>query len=289
MRTWAMHEVVERLLNLLDLEQVDQNHFRGSSEDLGFKNVFGGQVVGQAMVAAYRTVENRLSHSMHGYFLRPGDANADIEYEVHCIRDGKSFTTRRVIATQHGQEIFMLAASFQTEEEGFEHQFEMPQVKQPEELVSELEMRRRFQHLIPEKVREQFTRESPIEIRPVNPMNYLAPDKRQPVKYNWFRAVSPLPDDPAVHQCILAYASDFGLLGTSLQPHGVTFYQRGMQVASLDHAIWFHRSFRADDWLLYAMDAPSASHGRGFNRGNIFDRQGRLVASVCQEALIRQR
>ena len=282
-----MQDVVQKLLDLLDLEQVDADHFRGCSEDLGFKNVFGGQVVGQAMVAAYRTVEGRLAHSMHGYFLRPGDANADIEYEVQRIRDGKSFTTRRVIAKQHGQEIFTLTASFQVGEGGFEHQFEMPQVKQPEELVSELDMARKFQQMIPEKVRERFTRDRPIEIRPVKPLNYLAPDKREPVKHNWFRAVSRLPDDPIVHQCILAYASDFGLLGTSLQPHGKTFYQREMQVASLDHAIWFHREFRADDWLLYSMDSPSASHARGFNRGNIFDRQGRLVASVCQEALIR--
>src|SRR5690554_6580185 len=283
-----MQDVVQRLLDLLNVEEVGRDHFRGCSEDLGFKAVFGGQVVGQAMMAAYRTVENRLAHSMHGYFLRPGDANADIEYEVHRIRDGKSFTTRRVMAKQHGEEIFTLTASFQVEEEGFEHQFEMPSVKAPEELVSELEMARRFQHLIPEKVREKFTMDRPIEIRPVKPLNYLAPDKREPVKHQWFRATSPLPDDPVIHQCILAYASDFGFLGTSLQPHGVSFYQKGIQVASLDHAIWFNRSFRVDDWLLYSMDSPSASHARGLNRGNIFDRQGRLVASVAQEALIRK-
>lgn len=284
-----MQDVVNQLLELLDVQRLDADHFRGCSEDLGFKNVFGGQVVAQALMAAYRTVEGRLVHSLHGYFLRPGDANADIEYEVQRSRDGKSFTTRRVIATQHGEEIFTLAASFQVAEDGFEHQFPMPQVKQPEELVSELEMARRFQHLIPEKVRERFTRDRPIEIRPVNPINYLAPDKREPVKHNWFRAISRLPDDPIIHHCVLAYASDFGLLGTSMQPHGVSFYQPHMQVASLDHAIWFNRDFRVDDWLLYAMDSPSASHGRGLNRGNIFDRQGRLVASVVQEALIRRR
>src|SRR5690606_16819451 len=283
-----MQDVVQMLLDLLDLERIDEDHFRGASEDLGFKNVFGGQVLGQAMMAAYRTVEGRLAHSMHGYFLRPGDPNEAIEYEVHRMRDGKSFTTRRVIARQHGQEIFALMASFQVDEEGFEHQFAMPDVKQPEELISELEMRRRFKDLIPEKVRELFTRDSPIEIRPINPINYLKPDRREPVKHQWFRAISPLPDDPAVHHCILAYASDFGFLGTSMQPHGVTFYQRNVQVASLDHSIWFNRSFRADDWLLYHMDSPSASHARGLNRGNIYDRQGRLVASVAQEALIRK-
>ncbi len=283
-----MQDVVQMLLDLLNLEQVDEDHFRGASEDLGFKNVFGGQVLGQAMMAAYRTVEGRLAHSMHGYFLRPGDPNEAIEYEVHRMRDGKSFTTRRVIARQHGQEIFALMASFQVEEEGFEHQFPMPEVKQPEELVSELEMRRRFKDLIPEKVRELFTRDSPIEIRPVKLINYLNPDKREPIKHQWFRAITALPDDPAVHHCILAYASDFGFLGTSLQPHGVSFYQKNVQVASLDHSIWFNRSFRADDWLLYEMDSPSASHARGLNRGNIYDRQGRLVASVAQEALIRK-
>lgn len=283
-----MQDVVQKLVDLLNVEAVDTDHFRGYSEDLGFRNVFGGQVVGQAMMAAYRTVENRLAHSMHGYFLRPGDANADIEYTVQRIRDGKSFTTRRVIATQHGEEIFTLAASFQVEEQGFEHQIDMPQVNAPEELTSELEMARRFQHLIPEKVRERFTRDRPIEIRPINPINYLAPDKRPPIKHHWFRTVSALPDDPVIHQCLLAYASDFGFLGTSLQPHGVSFYQKNIQVASLDHAIWFHRSFRFDDWLLYSMDSPSAAHGRGLNRGSIFDRQGRLVASVAQEALIRK-
>lgn len=283
-----MQDVVQKLVDLLNVEKVDADHFRGRSEDLGFKNVFGGQVVGQAMMAAYQTVENRLAHSMHGYFLRPGDPHADIEYEVHRIRDGRSFTTRRVMALQHGEEIFTLTASFQVEESGFEHQLEMPEVEGPEGLKSELEMARRFQHLIPEKLREKFTRDRPIEIRPINPINYLAPDKRPPIKHHWFRTASPLPDDPAIHQCLLAYASDFGFLGTSLQPHGVSYYQRGIQVASLDHAIWFNRHFRFDDWLLFSMESPSAAHARGLNRGNIFDRQGRLVASVAQEALIRK-
>ncbi|MCP5161293.1 MAG: acyl-CoA thioesterase II [Hahellaceae bacterium] len=284
-----MSEVLQKLVSLLQLTEVGTDHFQGCSEDLGFKNVFGGQVLGQALMAAYRTVEGRLAHSMHGYFLRPGDHSLPIEYEVQRIRDGQSFVTRRVIARQKSQEIFTLLASFQADEEGFEHQFDMPDAPDLEGLWSELDIRRKFQHLIPEKVKEQFTRDRPIEIRPVKPMNYLQPDVRLPFKQTWFRAVAELPEDQALHHCILAYASDFGLLGTSLHPHGVTFMQKGMQVASLDHALWFHRDFRVDEWLLYDMDSPSASHGRGFNRGNIYSRDGILVASVCQEALIRQR
>lgn len=284
-----MTEVLEKLVELLQLESVDELNFRGCSEDLGFKNVFGGQVLGQAMMAAYRTVDGKDVHSMHGYFLRPGDHGCPIDYEVQVVRNGASFATRRVIAKQHSKEIFTLNASFQTPEEGYEHQFDMPETEGPEGILSELEMRRKFSDLIPEKVKEQFTRDRPIEIRPVNPVNYLKPDVRAPYKQNWFRAVAKLPDDPAIHRCILAYASDFGLLGTSMYPHGISFMQKGMQVASLDHAIWFHRDFRVDEWLLYDMDSPSASQGRGFNRGNIYNQQGVLVASVCQEALIRNR
>ncbi|WP_369599970.1 acyl-CoA thioesterase II [Hahella sp. SMD15-11] len=285
-----MTDVVQQLLSLLELKPLDECLFQGESQDLGFRNVFGGQVVSQALMAAYNTVaEDRTAHSLHAYFLRPGDPHHPIFYEVTEVRDGRSFSVRRVIARQHNKEILALMASFQTEEEGFEHQAEMPEVAGPEGLVSELEMRRKFRDLIPERIREQFTCDRPIEIRPVNPVNYLKPEPMPPVKHNWFRAVSRLPDAIRWHHCVLAYASDFGLLGTSLQPHAVTFMQKDMQVASLDHAVWFHRPFRADDWLLYSMDSPSASGGRGMNRGQIFTRDGVLVASTAQEALIRRR
>jgi acyl-CoA thioesterase-2 len=284
-----MTDVLNKLVELLQLKRVTENRFEGCSEDLGFKNVFGGQVLGQAIMAAYHTVSGRIAHSMHGYFLRPGDHSLPIQYEVQNIRDGGSFSARRVIACQYDKEIFTLTASFQAEETGLEHQFTMPQTTDPDELMSELEMRRRFKHLIPEKVREQLTRDRPIEIRPVNPINYKDPEIREPYKQNWFRADGKLGDSISLHQSLLAYASDFGLLGTSLLPHGVSFAQKQMQVASIDHSIWFHRPFRADDWLLYDMDSPSSSSGRGFNRGNIFNQKGELVASVCQEALIRKR
>lgn len=284
-----MTNVLNQLVDVLKLKQLDELHFEGCSEDLGFRNVFGGQVCGQAMMAAYQTVEQLQAHSMHGYFLRAGDPNLPIQYEAQIIRDGSSFSARRIIARQYDKEIFTLNVSFQKPEKGFEHQFNMPDTTEPEVLLSELEMRRRFKHLIPEHLREQFTRDRPIEIRPVNPINYSNPDVRAPYKQNWFRAVGKLPDDLALHHCILAYASDFGLLGTSMLPHGVSFAQKDMQVTSLDHAIWFHRPFRVDEWLLYDMDSPSASNGRGFNRGNIYNQKGHLIASVCQEALIRKR
>ncbi|MFV1873787.1 MAG: acyl-CoA thioesterase domain-containing protein [Oleiphilus sp.] len=284
-----MNEVLNQLIEVLKLTQLDELHFEGCSEDLGFRNVFGGQVCGQAMMAAYQTVENLTAHSMHGYFLRAGDPSLPIQYEAQIIRDGSSFSARRIIARQHNKEIFTLNVSFQKDELGFEHQFDMPDSTDPDVLLSELEMRRRFKHLIPESIREQFTRDRPIEIRPVNPINYSNPDVRAPYKQNWFRTVASVPNDLALHHCILSYASDFGLLGTSMLPHGVSFAQKDMQVTSLDHAIWFHRPFKVDEWLLYDMDSPSASNGRGFNRGNIYNQAGQLVASVCQEALIRKR
>jgi acyl-CoA thioesterase-2 len=284
-----MQDILQQLIEVLDLKKIDDLNFEGISENLGFKHVFGGQVCGQALMAAYRTVDGLSAHSMHGYFLRAGDHSLPIQYEAQIIRDGSSFATRRIIAKQHDKEIFTLTASFQKEEQGAEHQFDMPDSKAPEDLVSELELRRRFKHLIPEKIREEFTRDRPIEIRPVKPIDYTNPDIRPPYKQNWFRAVASLPDDQALHHCILTYASDFGLLGTSMLPHGLSFAQKGMQVASLDHAVWFHRPFKVDEWLLYDMDSPSASGGRGFNRGNIYNQNGELIASVCQEALIRKR
>ncbi|RMF19245.1 MAG: acyl-CoA thioesterase II [Gammaproteobacteria bacterium] len=285
-----MSDVVAQLLELLTLKPLDECLYQGESQDLGFRNVFGGQVVSQALMAAYNTVaEDRIAHSLHAYFLRPGDPHHPIFYEVTEVRDGRSFSVRRVIARQHNKEILAMMASFQTREEGFDHQADMPSVAGPDGIPSELEMRRKFRDLIPEKIREQFTCDRPIEIRPVNPPNYLKPEPMPPFKYNWFRAIRKIPDDVRWHHGILTYASDFGLLGTSLYPHGVTFMQKDMQVASLDHAVWFHRDFRVDEWLLYSMDSPSASGGRGFNRGLIFNQQGTLVASTAQEALIRRR
>ncbi|WP_211828991.1 acyl-CoA thioesterase II [Kistimonas asteriae] len=285
-----MSSVLTELLDLLKLERIEEGIFRGQSQDLGFGNVFGGQVIGQALSAAKQTVsEDRGLHSFHCYFLRPGNARQPIVYEVDNARDGKSFTTRRVVAIQNGKSIFNLAASFQIEEEGFAHQKPvMPEVDGPEGVTSELELVRRFEQFIPESIRDKMTCDKPIDIRPVNPNNPLQPEKRDPVRYIWLKSAGKLPDDLRVHKYLLAYASDFNFLPTSLEPHGVSFWQKNMQVASLDHSMWFHRDFRMDDWLLYAMESPSASGGRGFVRGQLFDRQGRLVASSTQEGLIRK-
>ena len=276
-----MLEVTKKLVELLDLSPIGDDHFQGDSEDLGFPNVFGGQVLGQALMAASRTVEGRLCHSLHAYFLRPGNQDMPIDYEVQRVRDGGSFSVRRVIARQDGKEILTGSMSFQVAEEGFEHQLIMPDAPDPETLRSEQEWGELLAPQVPEKMRPILTRDRPIEIRPVNPVN--------PLKQSWFRAQGHLPDDPVLHRCLLTYASDFQFLGTSLNPHGLTFMSKGLQVASLDHSIWFHRDFRMDEWLLYDKDSPSASAGRGFNRGNFFNQDGVLVASTTQEALIRQR
>ncbi|AHI28583.1 acyl-CoA thioesterase [Marinobacter similis] len=284
-----MLEVTKKLVDLLDLSPIGDDHFQGDSEDLGFPNVFGGQVLGQALMAASRTVEGRLCHSLHAYFLRPGNHSMPIDYEVQRVRDGGSFSVRRVIARQGGKEILTGSMSFQVTEQGFEHQLTMPDAPDPNTLKSEHEWGQIMASKVPERMRDSLTRDRPIEIRPVDPMNPFQPEKRPPHKQSWFRAQGQLPDDPVLHRCLLTYASDFQFLGTSLNPHGVTFMSKNMQVASLDHAIWFHRDFRMDEWLLYDKDSPSASAGRGFNRGNFFNQQGGLVASTTQEALIRQR
>jgi acyl-CoA thioesterase-2 len=234
--------------------------------------------------------EERPVHSLHGYFLWPGDPTLPIIYTVDCIRDGKSFTTRRVVAIQKGRPIFSLAASFQKREEGFEHQADMPDVPPPEDLKSEVELSRLIQHRIPEPIRSKITCDRAIEVRPVSPVNPFHPDKRNPYRYNWFRSIGPVNADPSVHRYLLAYASDFGLATTALLPHAHTFFEPTMQVASLDHAIWFHRDFRIDtDWLLYAMESPTATKVRGMNRGMVFTRDGVHVATVAQESLIRYR
>lgn len=288
-----MTAVVDELVNLLDLEEIEKNHYRGRSPDDSWQRVYGGQVLGQALVAASRTVEDagRSAHSLHGYFLRPGDPKVPLLYVVDRIRDGKSFTTRRVVAVQHGRAIFSMSISFQVHEAGLEHQFPMPAVPPPEDLEPESVIRRRHAvaaGLSAEDI-ERFTRERPIEVRPLSPQNDFAPEKRAPFQTAWMRAVDRLPDDERLHQCALAYLSDWSLLDTCTQPHGISFMQPNFQTASLDHAMWFHQAFRADEWLLYTQDSPAAGGGRGFNRGLIFTRDGRLVASVAQEGLIRLR
>jgi acyl-CoA thioesterase-2 len=284
-----MSRAIDDLLAILDLEPLEHNLFRGRSPQVGWQRVFGGQVIGQALVAACRTVGERQPHSLHAYFLLPGDPKVPIIYEVDRIRDGRSFATRRVVAIQHGQAIFSMSASFQVEEPGFSHQLPMPDVPPPEALPGEQEIRATVMPLMPDPVRAYFERERPIELRPVEFGRYTSREKRAPGFHVWIRATGRLPAVPAIHQCILAYASDMTLLDTALVPHGRTVFERSIQAASLDHALWFHRPFRADEWLLYAQDSPSASGARGFSRGLIFTRDGTLVASVAQEGLVRER
>lgn len=284
-----MNPVLSKLLNLLQLERIEVDIFRGQSQDLGWGAVFGGQVIGQALSAAAQTVPaDRPAHSLHAYFLRPGDVRAPILYTVDRIRDGRSFTTRRVVAVQHGQAILSLSASFQVDEPGFDHQVPMPSVPGPEGLLDERSLAERIAERIPESFRAIALAERPIEVRPVNPLNALRPDRRPPVKHVWMRVPEALPDDPALHRYLLAYASDFHLLLTALQPHGASWLSRRMQVASLDHALWIHRPFRFDDWLLYTMESPSANGAKGLVQGRFYDRAGHLVASTCQEGLIRE-
>ncbi len=282
--------VLQELLKLLKLEKIEENIFRGQSQDLGFHSVFGGQVLGQALSAASRTVpETRQAHSLHGYFMRPGDSQLPIVYTVECIRDGKSFTTRRVVAVQKGQAIFSMSASFQIKEEGFDHQDTMPEVPGPDGLESQMEIAKRYADKIPSAIRSRILCAKPIEIRQIDPIDPFAPDKRVPVRHVWFRAINPIGDDMSAHKYLLAYASDFNLLGTALYPHGYTFWDPRIQMASLDHAMWFHREFRMDDWLLYTMESPSVSKALGLSIGRIFTQKGDLVATVTQEGLIRYR
>jgi acyl-CoA thioesterase-2 len=284
-----MSSAIDDLLALLDLEPLEVNLFRGRSPQSGWQRVFGGQVIGQALVAALRTVENRPAHSLHAYFMLPGDPKVPIIYEVDRIRDGKSFATRRVVAIQHGRAIFTTAISFHQDESGLSHQARMPDVPKPEDLPSEAEIKARTLPMMPETVRRYFERERPIELKPVEFSRYLGV-KSEEAKFNvWIRTTGKLPDDRAIHQCVLAYASDMTLLDAALVPHGRTVFEKSIMAASLDHALWFHRPFRADDWLLYAQDSPNLSGARGFSRGLIFARDGTLVASVAQEGMLRER
>lgn len=293
-----MSTVLTELIEALSLERIEENLFRGRSQELGWGRVFGGQVLGQALSAARQTTPaDRHVHSLHGYFLRPGATDRPVVYSVDPIRDGRSFTTRRVVAIQNGKAILNLAASFQVEEGGFDHGLEMPSAPAPDGLLNEQELGRRYLEKLPAAIlsqipaglRERATAAKPIEIRPVDPIDPVAPPRKSAQRQVWLRASGALDDDQQLHRALLAYASDFHLLTTSLQPHGASWLTPGVQVASLDHAMWFHRPFRMDQWLLYDVHSPSASGARGLVSGRFFNRAGELVASVMQEGLIRDR
>lgn len=284
-----MNAAVDQLLSVLDLEPLEQNLYRGLSPQIGWQRVFGGQVIGQALVAAQRTVETRGAHSLHAYFLRAGDPAVPIVYEVDRIRDGKSFSTRRVVAIQHGEAILSMAASFHREEQGLTHQTAMPDVPPPEDVPSEAALAETLVDRLPPQVKAYWQAERPIEMRPVDLSRYFSPQKREPSQLIWIRANGALADDPALHQCVLAYASDFTLLDTALVAHGRFVFDPGLMLASLDHALWFHQPFQADEWLLYAQDSPFSGGARAFCRGTFYTRDGRLVASTAQEGLVRER
>jgi acyl-CoA thioesterase-2 len=282
--------VVDELIELLTLERIEDNLFRGQSRDIGTRNVFGGQVLGQALAAALQTVDDaRSAHSLHAYFLRAGDIEQPIVYNVERTRDGGSFSVRRVIAIQHGQTIFNFSASFQISEPGVEHQFDMPDVPDPDELEPPPPLPPEQLATLPVKLQRWLGMKGPFEFRPLVPRNELAPKIRPPHQSIWFRLVERAPDSDAMQRAMLAYASDFHLVGTTTLPHGISLVHGNLQMASLDHAMWFHRPFRVDEWLLYAFDSPTAQGARGLARGQIFSRDGRLVASTAQEGLIRVR
>ncbi|MGH8052043.1 MAG: acyl-CoA thioesterase II [Arenimonas sp.] len=282
------HPVVAELVALLTLERLEDNLFRGQSRDIGTKYVFGGQVLGQALSAAQQTVEDkRAVHSIHAYFLRAGDIEAPIIYHVDRTRDGHSFSVRRVTAIQHGQPIFVFAASFQHEEPGVSHQFHMPEVPMPEDVEPNVSPSAEVMEKLPAKMQRWLSRMGPFEMRPIYPRDEVKPPKRPPYQQVWLRLIDKVDEAPELHRALLAYASDFYLLGTTTFPHGISYYQPNVQMASLDHAMWFHRPFRVDDWLLYSLDSPTAQNARGLARGQFFTRDGILVASTAQEGLIR--
>jgi len=283
-------QLAQGLVDLLDVEEIDTDLYRGKRQPGGVGRVFGGQVIAQALQAAQRsTGAPKTAHSLHAYFMRPGNEDFPIIFRVVRDFEGRSFATRRVIAMQQGQPILNMAASFQVPEDGLHHQDAMPDVPGPDELKSDAELRREMIDEIPEKFRRHMLRSRPIEIRPVQPRSWFRPVEQEPKQDSWFRLVAPIGDDAAMHRAILAYASDMSLLGTSMLAHGINWMTHNVQTASLDHALWLHEDFRADDWLLYSCDSPWAGHARGFNRGRIYSRDGRLVASVAQEGLMRVR
>ncbi len=285
-----MATVLDELIKLLSLERIEENLYRGQSQDLGWGTVYGGQVVGQALFAAMSTVPpDRQVHSLHAYFLRPGDVSAPIVYDVNRSRDGSSFTTRHVKAIQHGHPIFDMSASFQRVEPGFDHQVDMPNVPPPEQVPTDQERLAAQADKLPEFMRGRALAERPLEIRTVGEPDVFLNGKHPPERFVWLKATHALPDTPALHQALLAYASDFSFITTSLKPHGVTWLTPGMQVASVDHAVWFHAPFRADEWLLHVMESPRASGARGLVLGRVYSRDGKLVASTAQQGLVRQR
>ncbi|WP_221798123.1 acyl-CoA thioesterase [Oceanobacter mangrovi] len=288
-----MSNSLGELTSLLELKEQAPNLFLGQCSDLGFRNLFGGQVLGQALSAAMRTLDGDVQrewwpHSLHAYFLRPGNTTDELAFDVTRTRDGRSFANRQVMVDQQDKTVMSFMCSFQRHEDGFNHQDSMPQAEGPEGIASQVELARQWRDCFPERLQQIYTADKPIEMRVVNPINIFQPDVREPRKFVWMKTSAPLRDSVRLHATLLAYATDFNLLTTALHPHGVSVYQKEMQVASLDHSIWFHRPFRMDDWLLYAIDSPSASGGRGFCRGQIYNRHGVLVASVAQEGLIRQ-
>jgi acyl-CoA thioesterase-2 len=281
---------LDALLRTLDLEPLEDNLFRGPRGAEGWQRVFGGQVLGQSLAAAARTVDpSRPVHSLHGYFLLAGDPSRPIVYDVERIRDGGSFTTRRVKAIQHGRPIFSMSSSFHKSEPGFDHQAPMPDVPPPEELPNPKDAIAKHLDALPPSMKSYWSREQPIDMRVADLSRYLTREKKTPIQHIWIKANGRLPDDPVVHQAVLAYASDFTLLDTALIAHGKLLFDADVQLASLDHGMWFHRPFRADEWLLYAQDSPSGFGARGFCRGSIYSRDGVLIASVVQEGLVRQR
>ena len=286
-----MSAAMQELLAILDLEKLEHNLFRGRSPSTTWQRVFGGQTIAQALVAAQRTVEpDRYVHSLHGYFMRPGDTKLPIVYEVDRIRDGGSFATRRVVAIQHGQAIFSLEASFQVDEEGLEHQVPMPHdVPAPDTLLGQQELMGKFGDRVPEGIKRYWERDRPIEMKPVMLEHYTSREKLAPHQNIWIRATGPVPADRPIQAAVLAYLSDMTLLDTSTFAHGRAIFDPDIQAASLDHAMWFHRSHSLDGWLLYTQDSPSTQGARGFTRGALYTEDGTLVASVAQEGLIRLR
>ncbi|OYW28749.1 MAG: acyl-CoA thioesterase II [Caulobacter sp. 12-67-6] len=277
----------ENLAEILDLEAIEVNLFRGSSPNDGFPRIFGGLVIAQALLAAYKTVPERVCHSLHAYFIRPGDVNLPVLYEVERARDGGTFTTRRVAAIQNGEQIFNLACSFQTPEEGFEHQSPMPSAPAPDDVQTEGDFLRSLGDQIPPRMLRFLDKPRPIDIRWVDPQNPVNPEKKSGSKEVWMRARAPIGDDVKMQQAALAYASDMAFMESALRPHGLIWTTPGLQSASLDHAMWFHRPFDFNAWTLFAQDSPSASQGRGMVRGQMFSQDGTLLASVAQECLMR--
>lgn len=287
-----MSFTIADLIAVLDLETCGPDSFRGTSPQTGWQRIFGGLVIAQALVAASRTAEARTPHALHGFFMRPGDPAVPIDFSVTRLRDGRSFSTRHCVALQHGDPIFTLTGSFQAAEDGFDHQIAMPEVPPPEALPDEADILARFGASLPSGVRRYLERERPIELRPVSLGRFTTPPVARPaapMQQVWMRVKGTLHADPAIHRVVLAYMSDMTLLETALVAHDRSLFEPGLQVASLDHSLWFHRPARVDEWLLYAQDSPSASGARGLARGSIFERDGTLVASVAQEGLIRER